>query len=421
MVLSVVVVVVPRWNRERGSASLGSFDPSALRLSTWVRMNISAELPTGEDLPRLEVEPWSLALVIGGTFQLECPESRNRTLAADPVVVRLESGLGVVVGFRMSLLTSRRALTSDTAIVLLALSLLQLLPVPLLALVHSTTVDVWFHFDIVHVNGLDRATMIEDINDERPPRNLFKPAIIGLLVLDLLMSTIGIVLFFVFDQEDAYLILGVLLAMLVLKLVADSLAVVASFHKTLTLVAQRRLRAAFVSLKCIQLLASCTIELFLLLSVISLHRSWQLAQRRSSYTLVYLMASFYTVYLVVYSMILVRCELSLLLPSESLSCVRVSDRSRLANMMTIAKSVALRFIEHDIHVSGDYDLADDYSYSPVTAITTDSGFTSLYDASPRASSSKKSSQVMIRYDQVPPVAYSQTLDKEQRGALFDRP
>jgi len=400
---------------------LGSFDPSALRLSTWVRMNISAKLPTGEDLPRLEVEPWSLALVIGGTFQLECPESRNRTLAADPVVVRLESGLGVVVGFRMSLLTSRRALTSDTAIVLLALSLLQLLPVPLLALVHSTTVDVWFHFDIVHVNGLDRATMIEDINDERPPRNLFKPAIIGLLVLDLLMSTIGIVLFFVFDQEDAYLILGVLLAMLVLKLVADSLAVVASFHKTLTLVAQRRLRAAFVSLKCIQLLASCTIELFLLLSVISLHRSWQLAQRRSSYTLVYLMASFYTVYLVVYSMILVRCELSLLLPSESLSCVRVSDRSRLANMMTIAKSVALRFIEHDIHVSGDYDLADDYSYSPVTAITTDSGFTSLYDASPRASSSKKSSQVMIRYDQVPPVAYSQTLDKEQRGALFDRP
>jgi len=384
-------------------------------------MNISAKLPTGEDLPRLEVEPWSLALVIGGTFQLECPESRNRTLAADPVVVRLESGLGVVVGFRMSLLTSRRALTSDTAIVLLALSLLQLLPVPLLALVHSTTVDVWFHFDIVHVNGLDRATMIEDINDERPPRNLFKPAIIGLLVLDLLMSTIGIVLFFVFDQEDAYLILGVLLAMLVLKLVADSLAVVASFHKTLTLVAQRRLRAAFVGLKCIQLLASCTIELFLLLSVISLHRSWQLAQRRSSYTLVYLMASFYTVYLVVYSMILVRCELSLLLPSESLSCVRVSDRSRLANMMTIAKSVALRFIEHDIHVSGDYDLADDYSYSPVTAITTDSGFTSLYDASPRASSSKKSSQVMIRYDQVPPVAYSQTLDKEQRGALFDRP
>lgn len=265
--------------------------------------------------------------------------------------------------------------------------------------------------------------MIEDINDERPPRNLFKPAIIGLLVLDLFMSTIGIVLFFVFDQEDAYLILGVLLAMLVLKLVADSLAVVASFHKTLTLVAQRRLRAAFVSLKCIQLLASCTIELFLLLSVISLHRSWQLAQRRSSYTLVYLMASFYTVYLVVYSMILVRCELSLLLLSVSLSlsCVRVSDRSRLANMMTIAKSVALRFIEHDIHVSGDYDLADDYSYSPVTAITTDSGFTSLYDASPRASSSKKSSQVMIRYDQVPPVAYSQTLDKEQRGALFDRP
>ena len=85
---------------------MGSFDPSALRLSTWVRMNISAKLPTGEDLPRLEVEPWSLALVIGGTFQLECPESRNRTLAADPDVVRLESGVGVVVGFRMSRLTS---------------------------------------------------------------------------------------------------------------------------------------------------------------------------------------------------------------------------------------------------------------------------------------------------------------------------
>jgi hypothetical protein len=145
--------------------------------------------------------------------------------------------------------------------------------------------------------------------------------------------------------------------------------------------------------------------------------SWQVARDHAERTNVLALFVVYGLFLVLYSVILVCARLALdwmiamvvaLLLTKSMQCVCV------CMCVCCVKSLTLRDIAKAAGSAPSYEFDSALEYSPST--TNDNDFSSVYTPS----SSKKKSQTMVRYDMVPPVAYSHNLDESRKGALWSR-